>query len=273
MWRSAALSFPWIVQIIVLVGLFNLELAGGRTVEISRVVWEKAPGSDALRPSWVGNDTWTDKDTAWQYGNDGSCTDFLVSPPGAVIDAVRFSFRNPNLKFPWYLDHIEIHRGKWCEDPVPLSIPLETDAGFVDLNPEFASDTSSQSDLADSVYTQSQTEISTSKQNSPGEDINTVENMSGIFSNFNGNGVLSILDNEAALSRIHEVQDGSESEMASRNSLSDYYSAPAQLETPISELEGDILIWNLWPTLEIPMPVSLRFITNFQKKRALPVEI
>ncbi|EGX46919.1 hypothetical protein AOL_s00097g345 [Orbilia oligospora ATCC 24927] len=272
MWRKTVTPFCWIVQTFVLIVLFNLQLARGRVVEVAQVVWEESQGSNAILPSWIGYDTWTDRDTIWQYGNDGSCTGFLVNEPGAVIDTVSFSFKNPSFRFPWYLDHIEIHRTKWCEDPNPLKIPLESEASFLDLNPGFASEISLP-EHESSVVTQSQTEISTSKQNSPGEDL--VENMSGIFSTFNGNGAHSALDNEAALSRaqIKEVQDGSESDLASRTSLSDYYSAPGRLETPTSDLEDDILTWKLWPTLNIPAPVSVRFVTNYHKKRVLPIEI
>ncbi|KAK6331882.1 hypothetical protein TWF718_002421 [Orbilia javanica] len=195
-----------------------------------------------------------------------------MTVPGAVVDTVRFLSKNPNLKFPWYLDHVEIHRVGGCEDPQPLKIPIESDATLLDMNPELTLEVSSQ--VAGSVFTQSQTEGtgSASKHNSPDEG--TIENMSGIFSNLDLNGVQSALDNEAAASRFDELGQGSESEFVSDNSqVSDSQSAPARLETPTPELEGDVLTWKLWPILQIPTPISVRFVTNYHKKRILPVQI
>ncbi|KAK6346138.1 hypothetical protein TWF730_010470 [Orbilia blumenaviensis] len=264
--RNRPQSVPLVQVGLILTVLLYFPFTQARWVEIK----QSLPASEISQDLPLVNqlrDRWTDKDMVWQYGNDGSCTGFLLTSPGAVIDTISFSSERPNFKFPWYLDHIEIHRTNWCEDPQPLKVPLETKATFLELNPELAPEISPE--VADSILSLSQTEVSTSKQNSPGDGASDI---SELLSSPNG-GIQSALNNEAALSKIDEVRGESESDISSQNSLSDILSAPGRLETIASLIEDDVMTWNLWPILQIPMPASVRFVTNYHKKHVLPVEI
>ncbi|KAK6511259.1 hypothetical protein TWF481_000180 [Arthrobotrys musiformis] len=272
MWALLDLLLSRILQGSILAGLLISQLAQSRILRIEQVLFEDVLDPNGLKTGWTYHDSWSDRDLVWQYGNDGSCTGFFPTLPGALLDTVRFSFANPNFGFPWYLDHNEIHRTKQCEDPQPLKIPIESEKTLLDMNPDLAFELSSRSTDSGEVLTQYETEVSSPQQNSPPEA--TVENQSEILSSPNPDDVQSILDNEAASSQAHEVQNGDISGSGtSQKSLSDYHSAPARLETPTSELDGDILTWRIWPMLQIPMPISVRFVTNYHKKRDLPLDI
>ncbi|KAK6524731.1 hypothetical protein TWF281_011631 [Arthrobotrys megalospora] len=214
-----------------------------------------------MAPVWTKNYTWNDKDLAWQYGNSGSCAGPIADQPGAVIDSIRFSSKGFNVLFPWYLDHVEIHRVKYCEDPEPLRIPIESDATFLEMNPDFA---------IGSVLPSSESTGLTRPQS-----YRSIVSISGEDSPKNWFEYRGRDGWYSPSARSVETQSESKSMRVSksRSSLAGFDDALEGSEISAPPTTEDILTWELWPALKIAAPASVRFITNYHKKHILSPEL